>query len=51
LCDETAPNVFKEDNPNGWAFVFRQPNSEEDEIAARQALEGCPTKSIGDDGR
>ncbi len=50
LCVETAPTVFREFKERGWAYVFAQPASEEEERAAMDAVEGCPTESIGFDG-
>jgi ferredoxin len=50
LCRLTAPNNFKEINEMGWAAVFKQPEAPEEENACRQAMEGCPTESIGSDG-
>ncbi|HZF00542.1 MAG TPA: ferredoxin [Methylomirabilota bacterium] len=50
LCRETAPNNFKEINEMGWAAVFKQPENPEEEEACREAKEGCPTESIGDNG-
>jgi ferredoxin len=50
LCTLTAPSVFKEDVVNGWAYVFRQPATEAELAAASEALEGCPTASIGAEG-
>jgi ferredoxin len=50
LCTKTAPNNFKEINEMGWAAIFKQPENPEEEQACREAMEGCPTQSIGDDG-
>lgn len=50
LCVEMAPTVFREINSKGWAAVFHQPSTEEELEIARQAVEGCPTESIGMDG-
>ncbi len=50
VCRDTAPTVFAEDKYNGWAYVFSQPKSEEELEAAREAMDACPTESIGDDG-
>jgi ferredoxin len=49
LCVKTAPKNFKEINKMGWAAVFKQPETSEEENACRQAMEGCPTESIGSD--
>jgi ferredoxin len=50
LCTKTAPNHFKEINKMGWAAVFKQPETPEEEKACREAKDGCPTASIGNDG-
>jgi ferredoxin len=49
LCVLTAPMVFKEERSQGWAYVSRQPVSPEEIAAAIDALEGCPTESIGEE--
>jgi len=50
LCVEIAPTIFNEFKEQGWAFVARQPSTEEEVRAAMEAVEGCPTESIGFDG-
>ena len=50
LCRETAPTVFREENEFGWASVFRQPVTAEELQLTLEAVEGCPTESIGTDG-
>ncbi len=50
LCDETAPTVFREHKERGWAYVFHQPETPEELERVREAVEGCPTESIGTDG-
>ena len=50
LCDETAPTVFREHNERGWAFVFHQPTTPDELLRVQEAVEGCPTESIGADG-
>ena len=48
LCRETAPTLFAEDKATGIAYVYKQPETEEEHNRARESLEGCPTESIGD---
>jgi ferredoxin len=48
LCREIAPTVFAEDKTIGNAYVFKQPETDEEYTLARESLEGCPTQSIGD---
>jgi len=50
LCTMAAPKNFKEIKAMGWAAVFKQPENPEEEKACREAKEGCPTESIGDNG-
>ncbi|MFN0075722.1 MAG: ferredoxin [Prosthecobacter sp.] len=50
LCPSTAPSHFRRDDEIGQSFVFRQPETAEEIALCREALEGCPTESIGEDG-
>jgi ferredoxin len=50
LCAQIAPTVFREFEVSGWAYVFRQPSTEEELKAVREAFGACPTESIGRDG-
>src|SRR5262249_40477412 len=50
LCRETAPMVFREMKVHGWASVFHQPSTAEELRLVHEAVEGCPTESIGSDG-
>ena len=50
LCPEIAPMVFRRDDDGGYSYVYRQPKSEAEEMLVREAMESCPTESIGDDG-
>ena len=47
LCVLTAPTVFREDHASGLAYVYHQPVTTEELALAAEALEGCPTESIG----
>ncbi len=49
LCRQEAPNNFTRNENAGYSYVFEQPATPE-EIAACQALAGCPVEAIGDDG-
>ena len=50
LCDQTAPTIFRECNEQGWAYVFKQPETPDELRQCIEAVEGCPTSSIGTDG-
>ncbi len=50
LCRETAPDNFTRNDDGGYSFVFKQPENEDEEQQAREAMEGCPVEAIGEDG-
>src|SRR4051794_39996592 len=50
LCRETAPGILARDDDAASSIVVRQPETESDERNAQEALDGCPTNSIGNDG-
>ncbi|HUF62998.1 MAG TPA: ferredoxin [Verrucomicrobiales bacterium] len=50
LCRETAPKNFTREEDNGYSYVYKQPENEEEEQQCREAMEGCPVEAIGDDG-
>lgn len=50
LCREIAPNVFTRDDDEGVSYVYKQPQTQEDLELAVEAMEGCPTDTIGNDG-
>ncbi len=49
LCREAAPAFFRRSEDSGQSFVYHQPVTEGEVALAREALEGCPTESIGED--
>ena len=49
-CREVAPRIFTRDKDAGASYVYAQPQSDEDIEKAWEALDGCPTESIGRDG-
>ena len=50
LCDGMAPTIFRECNDQGWAYVFKQPETPDELRLCLDALGACPTGSIGADG-
>lgn len=47
LCREIAPSVFKRDEHTGSSYVWKQPSTEADHALAQEALQACPTETIG----
>jgi ferredoxin len=51
LCRETSAVNFSRNEAEGYSYVSKQPESEEEEQLCAEALEGCPTESIHEDGQ
>jgi ferredoxin len=49
-CRSTAPQFFKRWDEGAYSMVYRQPETAIEREVAMDALEGCPTESIGCDG-
>lgn len=50
VCSEAAPKNFKEAPDGDHDFVFKQPDSPEEEQQAEEAMAACPVEAIGNDG-
>ena len=50
LCRETAPANFTRNDDGGHSYVYKQPQSPEEESACKEAMDGCPVEAIGSDG-
>src|SRR4026207_451383 len=50
LCRETAPANFKRNDDGGHSYVYKQPETPEQEALCKEAMEGCPVEAIGNDG-
>jgi ferredoxin len=46
-CRSSAPDFFRRDDDLGQSIVFRQPVTETEIQLCVEAIEGCPTESIG----
>ena len=50
LCRQTAPENFTRNEDEGYTYVSKQPENEEEEAAMSDAMEECPVEAIGNDG-
>jgi ferredoxin len=50
LCREYAPHNFKQQEDEGYSYVYKQPENDEEIQMCKDALENCPVEAIGDDG-
>ena len=49
LCRTTAPDNFKQNPDEGYSYVYKQPENDEEAKLCQQALEECPVEAIGSD--
>ncbi|WP_292470894.1 ferredoxin [Methanolobus sp.] len=50
LCVSSAPDNFKMRDDDNTAYVFKQPENENEKHACESALDECPVEAIGNDG-
>ena len=50
LCRETAKDNFTRNGDEGYSYVYKQPENEDEEQLCKEAMEGCPVEAIGDFG-
>ncbi len=49
-CLLVAEQHFKINEEEGYAYVCKQPQTEEEHSLCQEAIEACPVSAIGDDG-
>jgi ferredoxin len=50
LCRQTAPENFGRNDDGGYSYVKKQPETPEEMAQCQEAIEGCHTDTIHDDG-
>ena len=50
VCISVAPENFKMNDDDEYAYVVKQPESPDEESDCREAIDGCPEEAVGDDG-
>ena len=50
VCRETAPDNFMRNEDEGYSYVYKQPENDQELLLCAEAMEGCPVEAIGDDG-
>jgi ferredoxin len=50
VCRDTSPKNFTRNDENGYSFVYKQPDDEEERRLCEEAMNACPVEAIGDDG-
>jgi ferredoxin len=50
VCRDTSPTNFRRNDDNGYSYVYKQPETEEERALCEEAFDACPVEAIGDDG-
>jgi ferredoxin len=50
VCRTTAPANFKQNEDEGYSFVYKQPENDEELALCEEAKAACPVEAIGNDG-
>jgi len=49
MCREMAPSIFTRDDDECLSYVHKQPENDKEVALALEAMESCPSDSIGSD--
>jgi ferredoxin len=50
VCRVTAPVNFQRHEDKGYSYVFRQPESPDEDARCQEAMDSCPVEAIGSNG-
>ena len=50
VCRTTAPENFEANEDEGFSYVCKQPENDDELAQVEEAMESCPVEAIGDDG-
>jgi len=50
VCRTTAPENFMANEDEGYSYVYKQPETDDEVAQCEEAVESCPVEAIGDDG-
>jgi ferredoxin len=50
VCRDTSPANFRRNDENGYSYVHKQPENDEELALCEEAFNACPVEAIGDDG-
>ena len=50
VCRVTAPENFQRSEDKGYSYVFRQPQTRDEDARCEEAMDSCPVEAIGKDG-
>ncbi len=50
VCRDTSSANFRRNDENGYSYVHKQPETDEELELCEEAMNACPVEAIGDDG-
>lgn len=50
VCRDTAQDNFTRSDENGYSYVYKQPETDDERLLCEEALAACPVEAIGNDG-
>lgn len=50
VCRDMAQDNFTRNEDNGYTYIFKQPETDEEFALCIEAMEQCPVEAIGNDG-
>lgn len=50
VCRDTAPANFARNDDDGYSYVKKQPENQQEYDLCLEAFDACPVEAIGDDG-
>jgi ferredoxin len=48
VCRDTSPANFRRNDENGYSYVYKQPETDEERELCEEALNACPVEAIGE---
>ena len=48
VCRDTSPANFRRNDENGYSYVYKQPESDEERELCEEAFNACPVEAIGE---
>lgn len=50
VCRDTAPDNFTRSDEQGYSYVYKQPENDDELSLCEEAMAACPVEAIGNDG-
>jgi ferredoxin len=48
VCRDTSPANFRRNDENGYSYIYKQPETDEELELCEEAINACPVEAIGE---